>query len=277
METIVVFTLNARAGFYSVFFFLCWAYIHAKTMNYQFFITHDNWPYTYKLGWHDYFDSLEIYNKKEHEGKKVSIYSNCLKDNIPQYPISMYIDCIKEIYKLKPFILEQSKLLQQRPYTALYVRRGDKLISEAPYISTETILAATDLNNHANIFVQTDDYRVIEEVKRCYPFKNIISTVPSTKFGSYANEKYVQQDSLNDNISSIIPLNKKSLKDIFIETQEMLVGIDICMNATICWVDKTSNVSRFIKLASMHNVHIYPTDVIVDITKKVCPAFLHSF
>jgi len=273
METIVVFKLNREAGFYSIFFFLCWAYIHAKSMHYKFYIMHAGWPYTYKLGWHDYFDSLEIYTPSEHIGKNIIHYSHNNMLGISGYPLSMYIDCIKEIYKLKPFILKQSIALQKYPYAALFVRRGDKLISEAQYISTELILASTDLMNHETIFVQTDDYRVVEEVRQCYPTKNIMSTVPTTKFGSYADDRHVRLDKQNDKIATVVPLHKKSLEIIYEETQEMLVGLDICMHATICWADITSNVSRFIKLASMDNVHSYLTDISVDLSKKLCPAF----
>ena len=61
---IILFELNRKAGFYSEFFFLCWAYIHSKALRCRFYITHKNWTYTFKDGWHDYFEKCVYYYDK---------------------------------------------------------------------------------------------------------------------------------------------------------------------------------------------------------------------
>jgi hypothetical protein len=75
------------------------------------------------------------------------------------------------------------------------------------------------------------------------PNAKIISTVAKDKFGSYSN--------VWENLS---PEERK------IQTEEMLVGLQVCIKSRLCWTDCTSNVSRFLKLANFDNTRIYAPD-----------------
>ena len=271
---IILFELNRKAGFYSEFFFLCWAYIHSKAMRCRFYITHKNWTYTFKYGWHDYFDSLEVFDPREHAGIDTIIFSHSNMKGIPNYPLSMYVDCIKEIYLLKPYLLKESSLLQCEKYAALVVRRGDKLIADASFISTEDIISITNIDSEKNIFVQSDDFRVVADVVKLCPSSEIVSIVPPTSFGSYHGDSSYIKNHPDKNY--ITPLTKKTPDEIFDQTKIFLVGLDVCIHADVCWVDSSSNVSRFMKLASMENVQFYPKNTMVDLTRLRCPAYFDS-
>ena len=175
-KTAVVFNLDKSndAAFYSLFLFMCESYIIAKKYNYDFYIYDKEWPYLYEKGWHDYFDSLNVYT--DDIGSKYANVIQCyhgninsLIENVKDYKgttLQEYIDCIKDIYKLKPHIIEKANEIisnMGRDYTALYIRRGDKMTSgESKYVSTSDILKMIDINNNNPLFIQTDDYTVVE-------------------------------------------------------------------------------------------------------------------
>ena len=193
---------------------------------------------------------------------------------IPSYPLSAYVDCIKEIYLLKPYLLKESSLLQREKYAALCVRRGDKLIAEAPFIPTEDIISMTRLDAEKVIFVQSDDFRVVTDVVKLCPMAEVISIVDPADFGSYHSNKRIFQN--NPDIHHITPLSEKTPDEIFKQTKNFLVGLDVCLHADVCWVDSSSNVSRFMKLASMENVYFYPENKSVDLKNRRCPAYSNS-
>ena len=93
------------------------------------------------------------------------------------------------------------------------------------------------------IFVQTDDYRVVVELEKELPNAKLISTVPKTKFGSHAR------------IWNRLPLEERKQ-----QTEEMLVGLQVCINSRLLWTDFTSNVGRFLKLSNFDNTRIYASD-----------------
>jgi hypothetical protein len=138
-------------------------------------------------------------------------------------------------------------------YIAIFVRRGDKLIEEAGYISFVDILAKIPHTEQTVFFIQTDDYGVVEEARRALPTSRIESTVPPTKRGSFHTRRR----------------SKQQIKE---ETEEMLVGLSVCLRAPACWTDSTSNVGRFLKLASPR-VRVYPEDFAVDPSYVMCPAW----
>jgi hypothetical protein len=244
----VVFQLSNAGGFYSVFFFLCQAYMYAKANNLDFYVTHSNWYYTHTNGWHDYLTSLTQW-KPEFASKyeKVTFTSH---ENVPEsnFKLQNYIKVIKEIYILKPDLKARAnEILSKNPkLMSIFVRRGDKISSqEASFIETSDILQSIHISKHAKatIFVQTDDYKVILEMEQKLPNAKIISTVAKDKFGSYSN--------VWENLS---PEERK------IQTEEMLVGLQVCIKSRLCWTDCTSNVSRFLKLANFDNTRIYAPD-----------------
>ena len=253
----IIFRLDESNGFFCLFFLMCNAYIASKKMGSPFYITHLNWCYTYSEGWHDYFITLQkptlfppLFNP---------ILVGCELDRFykPDFPLQEYATCIQELFRLKPDLVNRvNELVKKLPsdYIAVFVRRGDKLVSEAKYIPFSDILKHIPHSETSTFFIQSDDYGVVEEAKKLLPNANIVSTVPHSKRGSFHI------------------FLRRSPKQIKEETEEMLVGLSICMRSTSCWTDDTSNVGRFLKLSNPC-VHIYPEDYDVDLSYIMCPAW----
>jgi hypothetical protein len=153
---------------------------------------------------------------------------------------------IKEIYHLKPELKEKAEqILNQNPNLAtLFVRRGDKITyGEAPFIEVATILKNTDLATYSTIFVQSDDYRITEELRTLLPQKIILSTTPSDKFGSHSR------------VWKRLP-NEERRK----QSEEMFIGLYVCTHSAKCWTDYTSNVGRYLKLANFESTCFYSAE-----------------
>jgi len=249
-EIAVVFDLNDKAGFYSVFFFLVQAYIYAKKHNYRFYISHSNWYYKHTTGWHDYFTSLEEFQPKFIANfKHIFRFSHMVMHDSPDYCLNDYILAIQEIYQLRPELIQRAEdmmnnQIKDTNFQAIFIRRGDKIsYGEAPLIETEEIIKYTHLNSaiSSTLFVQTDDSRIISEMNHnLKDTMTIFSTVLDNKYGSYARfwKRYT-------------PEERK------LHTEEMLVGLYICTRAQICHTDYTSNVGRFLKLANFDKTKFY--------------------
>jgi len=239
----IVFELNDKGGFYSVFFFLCQAYIHAQRTKRDFFITHNDWYYTYENGWHDYFTSLVKWQPEFTEKYKTITIMGHMNCPEQQYTTKDYMTVIKEIYQLKPALKEQAEqILSQNPNLAtLFVRRGDKITyGEAPFIEVADIVKKTDLANYTTIFVQSDDCRITEELRTLMPQKTILSTTPPDKFGSHSR------------VWKRMPVDQRQK-----QSEEMFIGLYVCTHSAKCWTDYTSNVGRFLKLANFENTRFY--------------------
>jgi hypothetical protein len=269
-KTAVVFVLNDSAGFFSQFFFLCHSYIFAQKNNYTFFVDSKNWTYTYSKGWNDYFDSLTEISDNIKNDYNLLYYSHLNINQSPEnnYTINDYINCIKKIYILNNSILTKANNYINNtiksPYISIYIRRGDKLVSEAPFIDIKDITKSININNSTNLFVQTDDYNVIKELKLLYPSNKIHYTVPETSSGTYQN----QYNNNNPNNIIISNMNKLDIKN---HTEELLVGTYICSKSYESWCDVTSNVSRFIILNNITSAHTYPTNINFDYNKQIEP------
>jgi len=239
-KTAVVFELNDHAGFYSILFFLCQAYIYAKKKGLDFYIKTGNWYYTYEKGWHDYFITLiEAHNMEKYD--KIEKFSHMSCGTLPNYTLQEYMQAIKEIYILKPELVSRAKELAAS--TTLFVRRGDKIASkEAVLIETTDIIKKTNIQNKPDIFVQTDDYTVVEELQTLLSESEVNSTVTQDKRGSHAHTW-----------RTLSPRERKQ------QTEEMLVGLEVCINSPECWSDYTSNVGRFLKLQNPQ-VKFYSAD-----------------
>jgi hypothetical protein len=251
MTRSTIFCLNRDTGFFSLFFVMCNAYIASKKSASSFYITHSNWTYTWDKGWHDYFTTLKIapfnlFHIRYNEDKFFNLH----------YPLYEYVNCIRELFVLKPHLIDRvNALVSTLPsdFIAVFVRRGDKLFKEAKYIPVSEIFKHIPHTETDTFFIQTDDYSVVEEITSMLPNARIVSTVSPTKRGAF----HVQ---------------KRSLNQIREETEEMLVGLSVCLRSSSCWSDDTSNVGRFLKLSNP-NVHIYPEDYDVDLSYVMCPAW----
>jgi len=240
--TAIVCVLHPGSGFFSQFFFLCKVYLFAKERGQPFFIEHDNWQYTYKEGWHDYFTTLTLFTG-DATYTEVKRYRAHIADDIPEYTIQQYIDTIKEIFVLQPRLqarVEETIQTINNEYTSLYIRRGDKA-NEVELISIDDVLNQTDIKDDGRaIFLKTDDYGVVEEIKNRFPSCTITSLTPATKRGA-------------DNATMLrwTPEERKE------DTEELLVSAAVFTRAKVGWTYYRSNVGTFHKLSGYNTVNFY--------------------
>jgi hypothetical protein len=268
MDSDIVFKLNRGknngGGFFCLLFFLCNAYLRAKQIGAKFYIQNVNWPHN---EWHDYFTSLEVAPLT----CKDPVYCAHMEfDPSWVYTIREYREAIREIFVLKDRLhTTVSDILRTLPpnYVAIFVRRGDKWLEVRTPLTTQEILKRIRYDASTVFFVQTDDYTVVEEFRSLVP-NRIVSTVPATKRGSYHSIQFKQWCGRKD----VQSIEEKSSDVMAAETDEMLVGLQVCALADECWTDTSSNTGRFLKLYGK-NVHTYPEEVVVDENSTRHPAW----
>jgi hypothetical protein len=259
MPETVTFVLNMDTGFFSMFFRICTVCLRPNT---RVVIDCSEWKYG---RWSWYFRSLDEAQWVPPTMKRIGFRT--LDVNLEKRPLGEYRRAVRAIFQLSPILRKQVESVINsigKPYTAIFVRRGDKLVHEAKYIPMSDILSWITYDESTVFFVQTDDYTVIEEMRAILPNHKIHHTVPTTKRGSYHTAKYRQ------NVS--VPWTEKTPEQAREETTEMLVGLSVCLAAEHCWSDDTSNVGRFLKLYD-DKVHIYPEDYSVDESLTYHPAW----
>lgn len=255
--TIVIFDFKSYVGFFSQFWFLCQAYIYAKNNDYPFFVNSSDWNYKSKDGWHDYFTSLKEY-KDDGTPKDIKRFAHFNNIGIPTYKITDYIKAVREIYKpndhIRGKISEYVK--EHMPFNTIYIRRGDKR-SENPMNPIKDILGFTDLKDTTKkLFVQTDDYGMIEELQALLQSVKIITLTPEKKLGASAFD--------------MLRLDSQKRKE---ETENFLISIGVFLEGENCWTDIRSNVGRFHKFADFTKVKYYPDNKDVDINKDTMPQY----
>ncbi len=276
--TCVVYKFHKSVGFFSNFFFICEYYIRAKRAGYDFYIDSSDWSYSFKNGWHDYFDSLTEINDT-HRNKYSNIiygvhvsskseYENSINqiDNANPIRLSEYSMAITDIFKPSKSIRDKVDTIMHKynnRYDAIYIRRGDKITSnESKFIETADILKQISTTNKL-LYIQTDDYTEVESIRKLMPEKTVETNTLESQRGANESDRH-----------SYTPEEKKK------NTEDFLIGIILCANANQCWVDILSNVSRFIKLYGK-NVNFYKISnetIDYDLNKDVVnPAFASSF
>jgi hypothetical protein len=247
----VIYKITDASGLFSVFFFLCQAYIYAKENRIDFYIENSStWQYTYNLGWSDYFKSLNSIQADQNPPlfyKKIEHFEHLKVRNIPHYTLLQYESAVKEIYKPSESVLNQASMIRDGigvPYTSLYVRRGDKVsgkFKEMDILPTEEILARANIKDDGSaIFVQTDDFTVVEEIMKLLPSCRVISMTHPKAKGSFIEE-----------LHRLNPDEKR------IHTENLLISIEIFLGGTTCWTDHRSNVGRLQKLLAFDRVYFY--------------------
>lgn len=239
----VVFTLTNNAGFASVFGFLCKTYIYAQVNQYDFYIDHSNWQYTYANGWHDYFTTLQIYNPAI-PYDRVERYSWHNIGQIPDYTLQQYHDCVNQIFKLKDELLVYAgKFIKSigGEYVSIYVRRGDKRI-ENEYANIPELIASIPLDPVGKVFVQTDDMRVVEEIRKLLPGRDVYTMTPYMSRGA-----------------DMFTIRSMNAEDTRKHTEELLISIAICMKGSTIYSDNRSNIGRLHKIIGLDAVTLYPS------------------
>ena len=170
-----------------------------------------------------------------------------MNDIIKVLTVKEYIKALKETFilhdTLQEFIDSYIKNELNNNYTSIFVRRGDK-IDEIELISLDKILAQTTIKDDGRtIFVQTDDYSIVNEMK---------SKFPSCKIKTLTKE--IAKGAKNNEMLSWTPEERKE------HTDELLQSCVITARANIGWTYHMSNVGTFIKLLGYDTMNIYVDD-----------------
>jgi hypothetical protein len=253
-----VFCLTLDSGFFSMVFRLCTAYLRVGP---RLGVDTTRWIHG---RWSWYFQSLHDHPVRPEDD---CLTLHTLDLELASWTLGDYRRALHELLRPTACLRQEIASVLRAiggPFTAIFVRRGDKIVHEAPLIPMTDILSRISYTPETVFFLQTDDYTVVEEARACLPGHRIVSTVPPTKRGSYHNRSYAQTTS--------IPWTEKTPEEGRAETTEMLVGLFVCLAADQCWTDDTSNVGRFLKLYD-DRVHVYPEDYSVDESLHAHPAW----
>jgi hypothetical protein len=244
----VFFTNDAGAGFGSVFFFMIQAYIYAKKNGNDFRIKDDGWVYTYDKGWHDYFDSLDDYDPAV-KYDEIRHSSHNKNHDIPDHTFQEYSDAVQEVFKPVRRIQDMAKRTiksMNGPYVSIYVRRGDKVegkYNEMKAADLDTVIKATGIKS-GNVFVMTDDYSVVEEIRILLPDCKVSTLTPPETKGSF-------HDTMKDGTAE----KRKA------HGEELFTSIEVFRHGARGWADGRSNMGRLLKLQDPAKVTLYPSDV----------------
>jgi len=251
----VVFILNHGGGFASVFNFLCKAYIYAKETGRNFLIDDEGeWPYRFKDGWHDYFKSLKSYDRAQTYPNMIKLSHTSARvipdwSPVSKYTLAQYTKAAKEILVLNDDLEAQVQEYIKKiggTYKSIYIRRGDKTsgpAKENEAINLAEMLKTTDISPTDKVFVQTDDYSVIEEIKGILPPENIYTMTPPESRGAVAG-----------NISGLSPENRKK------HAEELFTSFMVFVRASRGWTDNRSNLGRLHKIYAPGTIVLYPAE-----------------
>lgn len=292
----IISKLEKGAGFFSQLFFSINHYIYARKNNMFFLLDTDEWLYKYKKGWDDYFETpyLDLDN----------IQTNVITNNtatffdvLEDYPISDYKIFIKDYYQyndtIKKMILFIKEFigLSNKEYGAIYIRRGDKLFSESKLINAKDYINLL-LEKYPEckiVYIQSDDYTSYEELEEYIQehrldieLKTLCNKNQRGTLVSYApnifitelkeNEEYLNK--IRSTLHKTTEIINMCAEELYQNTVELIVGIDIVLHSKVCVIDYQSNVSRFIKLAHKDYDNVYEvTGKQLDLSIKKCPSY----
>ena len=190
------------------------------------------------------------------------------------FTVSDYRQGIKELFVFQPYLHELANKVADElqlgdSYVSIFIRRGDKFLGESVYIPTEAYVAIALSRNPSVIFVQTDDYRAVEEtrelVKKHDASIRVVSTCPKEKNGFFlsavensevSSHNYIMPDGTEyinrENLDYLnsIPRQKPFMEytphEIKEHVEEMLIGLILCQRSKILVLDNMSNTGRFL-------------------------------
>jgi hypothetical protein len=287
----IVSILNRSAGFFSQFFFTLNHYLYAKKNKLNFKIDTSNWLFKYKNGWTDYFEEVKI-NHELCDSNNIIYGGHCKV--FQDYKISDYIEAIRDIYILNNSMIHAKKIIvdkfELKNYCGIFIRRGDKLISESMYIpATKYLEKLLEIKKDCKkIFIQTDDYTAYLDIKNYLSNNNlnidVITLCDKDTHGmiilnfhkhNIINNKNLKYSEIfkDEKIRNFKTIESLNAGEILNHTMDMLIGIDILLESDACVLDYQSNVSRFIKLTHKNNAVYDVFDTQINLDKYVCPAY----
>ena len=267
MNDIIHFDLENENGFFCVFFFLLSTYIYSCKNNFIVCIKDDNWKFSYRNGFDDYFlidenkiiKSIAFINRPGDVNNHIS-HGSFGHMNEPNmlHTLNEYKLYSRELYHLRQDILDSFNLnILPEKYNSIFMRGGDKLLYEAEqhdisnYIN---FLLSLKLDTY-NLFVHSDDNLLVETVEKYIKNKKIGFKVFKIT-DERSNGGAVVMKRLNygncKNILSVDDMNSEQKKT---HTLLMLKAVEIMRGSqnVICSFD--TNVSRFMKINFDCNVY----------------------
>ena len=290
----LVFCLKKEdGGFFCQLWRLTSNLLYARQNNLQFFIDDSQWMFKHTLGWRDYFISLHVLS--EHTEIPLPIHQECIVDDsrLHQYTLQEYMSVCKEIYVLNDALRQQYERQKNKlsdKYYSIMIRRGDKMYGESIYLDTKRYVDELfKCGQMLDIFVQTDDYTAYEEVsqycKTHYPHSNVLTTCPSSKRGAFV---FNYQPSVGSSTSELnnsyllqlTSISQKSIKSYSSDemkdhVEEMLIGLQVCMNSEYLCTDFQSNVTRYLVCCHKYPEHVIAIDsILLPYHNKIkCPVY----
>jgi len=259
-KKIVVFTLTHGAGFGSVFGYLLEAYIYAKSTGNEFRVKNENWQYGPENGWHDFFTTLKPYDPAEKANEENYKHSKSTPGN---YTVRQYNEAIQEVYKPKKEIIDKAEEFKKSiggSYVSVHVRRGDKTSGAGKEIEPAdlpTLVKEWGLKD-GNIFVMSDEYAVVEEIKKLLPLAKIVSLTDE-----------------GDRGFSIHRIQKEGAEVRKKEAEKLFTSMEIFHGGEKGWADNHSNLGRFLKLRDLDKVVLYPQVGEIPLDKVIHPSTGH--
>ena len=245
----LVFIFSALAGFGSVVNVMIHAIKQAKETGREFYLKDTTWDDGPLRRWHDGFKTLRVYNRELHGEAEEAGHPKFV--GMKEYTMTELSEIAKEILVPKDELLEKAKEFTESiggPYTSIYMRRGDKLhgcrtsAKEMELISTPDLLKEFGiLDDGRSLFIMTDDYTAVDEVKKELPSCNVFTLTPETNRGLTQNA-----------VRGFSPEERTKQAD------ELVTSIQVFLNGEKGWADNRSNMGRLLKLAAAEKVHLYP-------------------
>jgi hypothetical protein len=268
------------------------SYMVCKKEGNPFTIDSHEWIFSIDKGWRDYFTTLE---ESTTYGTLPDI--NWDKPDDRQFTVADYKKAMREVFVYQPYLHEMADKVSNdlglgSDYTAVFVRRGDKMLGESVYIPTESYVELALSTGATTIFVQTDDYRVVDEIRSMIRVQNpnirVVTTCPPEKHGHFVfgvetsvvrTMQYQDQSGNkflnNQNVEYLNatsrqkPLMDFTKDEIKAHVEEMIVGMILCQRSKKLVIDHTSNVGRY-----LHFTHPGGRDalcIIEDLNIRVSP------
>jgi hypothetical protein len=233
------------------------AYIYAKKSGYAFRVKNENWQYGPEKGWHDFFTTLEAYNPAEKMEEENFKHAAGPRD---KYTLGEYHEAIKEVYKPKKEILEAAEEFKKEiggSYKSIFVRRGDKTSGVGKEMDAADLSSLTkDMGiTDGNLFVMSDDYTVVEEIKGLLPGVKVFTFTDSGARGF----------SIHRIQSASAEVRRK-------EAAELFTSMEIFHGGERGWADNRSNLGRFLKMRDLEKVVLYPPEGELSLEKVMHPS-----
>lgn len=288
----LIFMLQKNSGgFFCQMWKLASNYLYAKKNNLDFLIDDSEWMFKHTLGWKDYFSSLRLLT--EEPNIKYPLYRELDVEDamLHQFTLNQYKDAFREIYILNAtlkerYVKHQITFPLVDSYCSIMIRRGDKMYGESQYVETNKYVEKILEKKPQKIYVQTDDYNSYEEVCRIVKTHStniqLFTTCPINKFGAFVfnysphmgskvselNNSYLLN--LANNVQKSV--NEYSPEEMREHVEEMLVGMEFCIQSECLATDLQSNVTRFLYCNSKSVIYVGNVEGPNFNTILVCPA-----